>query len=180
MASINEFKAHLTQSGARPNQFKVLITFPATVPLGAQAGPSVEFLAKSSTLPESTVEPISVLYRGRPVMFAGERTFAPWTISVYNDNDFNVRNAFESWIDTISRADTTDGATITTDYQVDMEVHQLDRSGNIVKVYNFANAFPTSVGAIALDWDTSNQIEIFDVTFGYNYWTSDTSRGTIL
>jgi hypothetical protein len=56
------------------------------------------------------------------------------------------------------------------DYQVDMEVHQLDRSDVIVKKYTFHDAFPLNVSDIALSWDDNNQIQTYGVTFAYNYW----------
>jgi hypothetical protein len=56
-----------------------------------------------------------------------------------------------------------------------MNVNQLDRNGATVKAYKFVDAYPISVSTIALDFETTNQIETFDVTFQYNYWTSDTS-----
>ena len=120
------------------------------------------------------------MYRGRPGHFAGEREFEPWSIEVYNDNDFIVRNAFESWVDTMANSDTTHGAMYTQIYQVDMQVQQLDRNDQIVKEYTFHDAFPISVGQIQLDWDSSNQIEIFPVTFQYNYFTSETGNGVLV
>jgi hypothetical protein len=59
------------------------------------------------------------------------------------------------------------------DYQVDMSVHQLDRNDAIIKTYRFYDAYPTSVGQIALDFEQNNQIETFDVEFTYNYFTTD-------
>jgi len=56
-------------------------------------------------------------------------------------------------------------------------VHQLDRNGATVKSYKFVDAFPTSVGIIALDYDSVNAMEIFDVEFTYNYFTSNTTEG---
>ena len=100
------------------------------------------------------------MYQGRPVHLAGEREFEPWSIEVYNDNDFIVRNAFESWVNTMANSDTTHGAMYTSLYQVDMQVHQLDRNDQIVKEYTFHDAFPLQVGQIQLDWDANNQIEI--------------------
>ena len=95
MANISDFKAQLTGGGARANQFRVELSFPSFVTLGAIAGVQAQFLCNAAQLPSSTIEPITVLYRGRPVNFAGERTFQPWTISVYNDTNFNIRNALE-------------------------------------------------------------------------------------
>jgi len=167
----------MIQGGARSNQFRVEIVFPAIVQDGTSAGQKLQFLAKSSQLPQSSVADMTVMYRGRPVHFAGEREFQPWSIEVYNDNDFSVRNAFERWIDSIQNAESTNGIQNPGQYQVDMSVIQTDRNDREVKRYKFHDAFPIEVGSIALDWEANNQIEIFPVTFQYNYWTSPTSQG---
>lgn len=64
MANISAFKANLIDGGARPNQFRVKLTFPAFV--GAQgvfAAQSAEFLCRSSLLPASNVDDITTYYR---------------------------------------------------------------------------------------------------------------------
>lgn len=177
MANISEFKSQLTGGGARANQFRVVLAFPGFVGLGAVAGSQAQFLCNTAQLPASTIEPISVLYRGRPVTFAGERTFAPWTVSIYNDTNFNIRNALEQWSNGIQANADTNGITNPANYQVDMAVYQLDRNGAIIKTYDFHDAFPTEVGDIALGYDQGNAIETFNVTFQYNFWTSATSTG---
>ena len=177
MANIADFKAQMIGGGARPNQFRVELVFPSYVPLGIVAGQRAQFLCKSAQLPASTIENIQVLYKGRPVNFAGERNFAPWTVSVYNDTTFNIRNAFEQWQSGIQSYSTTEGRTNPRDYQVDLQVHQLDRGGAIIKSYKFVDAFPTNIGPIALDYDQQNQIEQFDVEFQFNYFTSNATEG---
>ena len=132
-------------------------------------------MCNAAQLPSSTIEPISVLYRGRPVNFAGERTFQPWQISVYNDTNFNIRNALEQWSNGIQNNGATTGITNPLNYQVDLAVHQLDRNGATIKTYRFVDAFPSDIGDIQLGYDQGNAIETFGVTFQYNYWTSDTS-----
>ena len=174
MANISDFKAQMIGGGARPNQFRVELTFPSYVTLGVIAGQRAQFLCKAAQLPASTIEPIQTLYRGRPVNFAGERTFAPWTVSIYNDTTFNIRNALEQWQSGIQNYNATNGRVTPTEYQVDLNVHQLDRNGAIIKTYKFVDAMPTSIGTIALDYDTQNAIEQFDVEFTYNYFTSNT------
>jgi len=175
MANISDFKAQLIGGGARPNQFSVELTFPAYVTGGPAIGLQSQFLCKAAQLPASTVENMGVQYRGRAVNFAGERSFTPWTVSIYNDTTFSIRNAMEKWSDGIQNHSQTNGRTNPRDYQVDLQVHQLDRNGAIVKSYKFHDAYPTNIGAIAVDYDTINQMELFDVEFTYNYWTSDTS-----
>jgi hypothetical protein len=179
MANISDFKAQLIGGGARPNQFRVDLTFPSFVSIGAAVGLNAQFLCKSAQLPASTVENMQILYRGRQVNFAGERSFAPWSVAIYNDTTFSIRNAMEKWSDGVMNNAQTNGRTNPRDYQVDLQVHQLDRNGATVKTYVFHDAYPTTIGAITVDYDSNNQIEIFDVEFTYNYWTSATStKGT--
>jgi len=178
MANIADFKAQMIGGGARPNQFRVDLTFPSYVGLGAIAGQRAQFLCKAAQLPASTIETLPVLYRGRPVNFAGERTFQPWTVTVYNDTTFGIRNALEQWQSGIQNYNTTDGRTNPSDYQVDLTVTQLDRSGAEIKSYKFVDAMPTLIGAVALDYEQQNAIEMFDVEFTYNFFTSDTGASS--
>jgi hypothetical protein len=170
----------MVNGGLRSNQFSVNISFPSIVANGALAGQKLQFMAKSATLPESSLADVTVMFRGRPVHFAGEREFQPWNIDVYCDNDFVVRNAFEAWVDTIQDGESTGGTMQPSIYQVDMQVYSLDRNDNILKEYTFRDAFPLTIGQIALDWDDNNRIATFPVTFQYNYWFSADSQGTIV
>ena len=174
MANIADFKAQMIGGGARPNQFRVELSFPTFVTLGVVAGQRAQFLCKAAQLPASTIETLPVLFRGRPVNFAGERTFQPWTVTIYNDTTFGIRNALEQWQSGIQNYNTTNGRTNPTDYQVDLSVHQLDRNGAIIKSYKFVDAFPTTISAIGLDYEQQNAIEQFDVEFQYNFFTSAT------
>ena len=177
MANIADFKAQMIGGGARPNQFRVELTFPSFVTLGVIAGQRAQFLCRAASLPASSIETISIPYRGRPVNFAGERSFQPWTVSIYNDTTFNIRNALEQWQSGIQQYNTTNGRTNPTDYQVDLSVHQLDRNGATIKSYKFTDAFPTNIGAITLDYEQQNAIEQFDVEFVYNFFTSNEGAG---
>lgn len=171
MANIADFKAQMTSGGARPNQFRVFINFPAGLGDIATAQ-SLQFLCKATSLPSSTIGSADVDFRGRKVHFAGERTFEPWNVTVYCDNDFKVRNAFERWSFAIQSTDATDGTQTPDRYQVDMRVQHLDRMDRVVKEYTFHDAWPSNIGAIQLDWGSNDTIETFECTFQHNYWTS--------
>ena len=172
MATISDFKAQLSTGGARPNQFRVELGFPAF--LGAQAalaGYAGYFLCKSATLPSSNIDDITAYFRGRPVHFAGERTFQPWTVSVFSDNNFLIRNVMEIWQDRTLNYDATNGIIAPSVYQAGMmSVYQLDRNDNIIKSYTFYDVYPTVVGPIQLDFEQNRQIESFDIEFTYNYF----------
>jgi hypothetical protein len=178
MANVSDFKSQLIGGGARANQFRAYLHFPTYVNGGALEGARAQFLCKAASLPGSTIANIEVPYRGRVLNVAGERVFQPWSVTIYNDVTFGLRNAFESWQAGIQRYAATEGKTNPADYQVELEIHQLDRNGATLKVYKFADAFPTMIGQIALDFDAANQIETFDVEFTYNYFTSNTGTDT--
>lgn len=169
---VDDFKSKLVGGGARPNLFKATVNFPAF------AGGEVEltsFLIKAATLPASTIGAINVPFRGRQVIIAGDRTFEPWSITVINDNDFKVRNAFERWMNAINQHRNNTGLTNPADYQADLSVAQLDKAGNEVKVYNFRGTFPTALSAIDLSYETTDAIEEFTVEMQVQYWESDTT-----
>lgn len=145
---------------------------PTIVPNGTEASRALSFLVNATSLPAVTIDNIPMAYRGRPVNFAGERSFAPWNITVINDGDFLVRNAFERWSDAIANFDSTNGLVDPTQYQIEASVIQLDRNGNALKNYKFFDVYPTEIGQIALSYENP-QIETFDVTLMYNYYLPD-------
>lgn len=170
--NVDDFKAKLVGGGARPNLFKVICNFPAV------AGGNTElasFMIKGATLPASTVAPIEVSFRGRKLKVAGDRTFEPWSITVINDNNMSVRNAFEKWMNYINQHQANAGSANPASYQTDMTVQQLDREGKTVKEYTFRGVFPTSVAAIELNFETNDAVEEFTVELNYQYWESNTT-----
>lgn len=180
MANIFDFKSRMQGGGARPNQFLVQLTFPTIVgSFGMLAGQAAQFLCKSASLPASTIDDITAMYRGRPVHFAGERTFQPWAVSIYNDTDFLVRNALEAWSNLTLSYGATNGFVNPMAYQVDMSVIQLDRNDFPIKGYRFVDAYPTVVGQIGLDYE-ANQIETFEVEFTYNYFDTFDIASTLI
>lgn len=169
---VDDFKSKLVGGGARPNLFKATVNFPA------YAGGDVEltsFLVKAAQLPASTIGTINVPFRGRQVLIAGDRTFEPWTITIINDIDFKIRNAFERWMNGINQHAANTGLTNPVDYQADMQIAQLDKAGNEVKVYNFRGTFPTVVSSIELSYESGDQIEEFQVELQVQYWESSTT-----
>ena len=174
MANITDFKAKLAGGGARANQFKVTMPFPGYAQVGGEIE-DLAFLCRSTAIPAMTIENIDVNFRGRAVKIAGDRTIANWSIVVLNDTDFKLRNAFERWQNGINNMTDNEGLTNPVDYQVDAFVDHLDRNGNTIKSYTLRGAFPTAVAAIGLDYETTDAIETFDVTFSYQYFESNTT-----
>ena len=174
MANINDFKAKLSGGGARPNQFKVVMPFPGYAQVGGEIE-DLAFLCTSTTLPEMAIGTVTVPFRGRNIKIAGDRTIGTWSITILNDTDFKLRNAFERWQNGINNMSDSEGLTNPVDYQVDAFVDQLDRNGATIKSYTLRGAFPNSIGSIALGMGTNDQIESFYVTFDYQYFETNTT-----
>lgn len=174
MARIDDFRAFLTQGGARPTQFRVNLSFPTAIGVEQNgAGVSGIFMCSATSLPASSIQPIEVPYRGRSVKLAGERHFQNWQVRILNDSNFMIRKALESWSSKVLSHGNTSGVVIPTLYAVDMEVVQLDRNDFELRKYKFHNCWPTNISEIQLDFGAVTQIEDFNVEFSVDYWTVD-------
>jgi len=169
---VDDFKSKLTGGGARPNLFKVTCNFPTYV--GADVE-KASFMVRAAQLPASILGMVEVPFRGRKLMMAGDRSFEAWTITVLNDTDFAVRDAFEIWSNGINAHSANTGLANPTDYFADMIVEQLDNSGSTVKKYDFRGTWPSNVGAIELNYDEATAIEEFEVELQIQYWESNTT-----
>ena len=176
--NVAEFRANMIGDGARPNLFSVSLVFPTIAANGSVAGQKVTFMAKSAQLPGSTIGTVPVYYFGREMKFAGNRTFADWTLTIINDEDFTIRNSIESWMNAInSNAGNVRNAAAlnSTGYNVDAQVTQYGKTGQELKKYKFVGMFPIDLAPIDLDWGSNDSIEEFTTTFAYQYWESDTT-----
>ena len=171
MPNITGFRASLPNGLARPNTFEVNLNFPAFVRGGADATKLGQFHCKGASLPESIVNPIPVYFQGRPVHVAGERQFSPWTVTIYNEN-FVIRNALERWSHGMNDLGNNGGIVQPALYTTDLQVKQLDRNGVPMKTVKIVNAFPIAIGPIQLDFEATNQVEVFECTFQYDWYES--------
>ena len=165
--SVNNFVNALKGGGARANQFRV--SFPA---LDGSSG-LMEFMARGAQIPAVTMGEVTVPYRGRQVFVPGDRTYDAWTITVFNDSGFTIRGALENWQNQIQDigASTTARLEGMSVYR-NAEVLHLGRNGELLRTYRLFNAWPTTVDAIDLAFDTNDAIEEFGCTFRFNYMTA--------
>ena len=180
--TISNFKAALIGGGARPNLFEVeLTTLPSGITWDAD---NFRYMCKAAQLPASNIANIDVPFRGRIFKVAGDRTVDQWSVTIINDENFRLRNAFEEWVNLIANLDNNLGATDPSAYMVNAKVYQLGRgstpqsttnAGNansVLKEYEFQDIFPTTVSAIDLSYDSTDAIEEFTVDFqvqSYNF-----------
>lgn len=180
--NIKGFANNFIGSGVKPSLFEV------TGQIGqgaADAQKLVPFLCRAAALPGSNLGTIEVPYRGRRLKVPGDRQFTDWTIQLYNDGDFKLRNAFESWMNLISQMERNTPGTarenftgFRTPVYCDWTVNQLDRNGKPIKTYKLIGCFPTNISDIAVSYDATDQIEEFSVTLAYTYFLSNAGTDT--
>ena len=171
---ITKFRDKLNKGGARSNLFEVEIK---DIPGGGEdVQDEVRFLVKAAEIPASNIGNIPVPFRGRVLPVAGDRTFDPWTVTIIN-NDFKIRDSMERWSNFINDMVLANGSVDPESYQKSALVKQLSRdaaSGDkpeVLRQYNFIGIYPNVISNIPLDYGATDQIEEFQVTFNYLYWT---------
>ena len=182
--SITNFRNRLVGGGARPNFFEVDIALPESVSKFADVDRDMRFMIKAAEIPAANLGNIPVPFRGRVLPVAGDRTFDPWTVTVINDTSFNIRDAMEQWSNSINDLQFDGGITNPAGYQTSAFVTQLgrvnDNSGQLsgggdlmqrIRQYRFEGIYPNAVSSIPLDYGATDQIQEFQVTFNYIYWT---------
>lgn len=177
---VQEFRSQMQFDGARPNLFQCELTFPF---LSIQEGDPQRkwtFMARAAQLPGSTVNQVPMMYFGRELKFAGNRTFQEWTVTIINDEDFVIRKAFERWLNGMNShvENLRDPEFINAEgagrgYQQDGYVTQFAKTGEPIKRYKFVGLFPIDISPIELDWGANDTIEEYAVTFAYQWWESD-------
>jgi len=188
---ITSFLGALDIDFARPNLFQVDLAFPGTsagsaIGLSSTATSLVQlgaFVCKAAQLPASTVGVVEVPFRGRMLKIAGDRTFEPWTITIQNDTNHSLRQAFLQWMDAIQMYEENAtrirygvAASTSTDYlnyMANLRVTQLDRRGNAIVSYKMYECWPSNVAAIDLDYGSNDAIEEFTVEWQVQYWAPE-------
>jgi len=166
--NINEFTGNMPFGGARPSLFEVTMTNP----INAGAVERFRFVCRVAQIPATTLTPITTNYFGRPVKFAGNRTYEDWTVTIINDEDFSVRSTLEEWVQAINGTTSNQSAVFNTVYKSQAQVTHYGKAGDILRTYDFVGMFPTNIAAIDLDWSNTDAIEEYTATFSIDYWTT--------
>ena len=184
--SIDSFKSRLVQGGARPNLFEVEMDFPSGVGIFDEEIENTRhrMMIKGAQLPASNIAEVVVPFGGRQLKVAGDRRFDPWTITVINDGDFKLREAFERWSNFIVKVSDGSGTINPSDYFADWIVNQLGRASTdlnlrgennpatlpVLRRYQMHGCWPSQVSAVELSYDTADVIEEFQVTLQVQWW----------
>ena len=138
-----------------------------------------DIYCKATVVPGSSIGVIPTPWMGRVVKFSGERTYADWTVQVYDASvsASDSRTFFEKWIDAM---DTRDTHNIAYKHVGSASVHWDDiLSTTGVGVHNdqkfqksvtMVNLFPIDISAMELSYDAVDTFAEYTITFAYDYW----------
>ena len=169
-AAISDFKSALSYGGARPALFDFYMYIPAALTGLGDLG-NTHFYCNVSAIPPLTVTPIEKQYFGRTVKIPGDIVYGDLSTTIFNTENFSIRNAIETWMDKInSHADNT-GFSDSTSWVTTADLTQYAKDGETSMIYTFVDLWPTTIAELPLSYDTASDIEQFDVTWAYNYYT---------
>ena len=183
---INDFRSQFR--GTRNNRFAIQLGLPTEVGSGQEL--RLDLYGKATSLPTASIGVIPVPWMGRVIKFSGERTFADWTIQLYDENatgNSDVRSLMMKWLELMNTAEshdisynqTSDAIIAWNDLQGDQTSNHSNQTnwGKRVKLYN---CFPIDVGELQLSYDNVDQFSEFPVTFAYDYWDYVDATGIAL
>jgi hypothetical protein len=167
-------RSGLTKGGVRPSQFEIIL--PAQVVGNAARG---MLLCQAASLPASTVGTIEVPYFGRKVKVAGDRTFAEWTVTVMADEDDGIYQTLMGWMhDNLNtHIGNTRDSNYANGYKYPIVITQYGKegAGSVINSFVLDGAWPSDVAQVDLDWNTTDTIQTYQVTWQYDFWLSGTS-----
>ena len=168
-AVLSNLKGALTHGGARPSLFDVTISKPNTDVTGEVTNMATH--CNVSAIPPLTVTPIERQYFGRTVKIPGDMVFGDLSTTIINTQNFSLKKVIENWMGAINGTGTNYGYSDSTSGFGTVTLTQFSKTGTSLLKWEFVDAWPQTVSEIALSYDTASDIEQFDVTWAYNYYT---------
>ena len=167
---LNEFVSNLINI-VRPNRFECVIEPPVGLINSTMDSSDLRFFIHGGVIPERTFGDVSLRYLGMTLKIPGNEEIQDLNLTVIMDNDWNVRDFFESWANKIAdREYNIRGKMKTLFTESYIDVRPLGLQGEALAVYRFFNVFPKMVGEVELNMDTPDTIATFQVTMAYSYW----------
>lgn len=167
---VDQFKEILGY-GARKNLWRMEVVFPGLLGLG-DVQEKVSIMCEVANLPgQRKIETVDIKYKGESFALPVDKGLYPeageFKVMFKNAEDFQLRSAFEVWMQTIQQ-DFTALRTSPTIFKSSGAVIQLDHTLTEVRRFKFRGLFPTSVNPIEL---TAAEGGINDTTVEFKYDT---------
>ena len=175
-SQLSSFKGALTHGGARPSLFEVTFSVPTADVTGSVTDMATH--CNVSAIPALTVTPIERQYFGRTVKIPGDMVFGDLSTTIINSQNYSLRKVLEKWMDTMNSTGGNLGYSDSTSGFGTVTLKQYSKTGSVLLKWTFVDAWPQTISEIALSYDTASDIEQFDVTWAYNYYTQAKGSAT--
>ncbi len=176
-SGIDSFKSALEYGGARPSLFEFSINAGTAAPADLS---DMKLYCNVSALPPLTVTPIERQYFGRTVKIPGDMVFGDLSTTVIQTEAGTERAGIEAWMQKINSH-----VENVRDYDGQMgadwaegQLTQYGKDAIPILTIKFIGLWPTTLAEIPLSYDTMSDIEQFDVTWAYQYYTVAASSPT--
>ena len=173
--AISKFKGALPHGGARPSLFEMTVSKPTAV---KGSFDTMATHCNVSAIPPLTVTPIERQYFGRTVKIPGDMVFGDLSTTIINSEDFSLKHVIEDWMDNINSTGSNEGFSDNSSGFGTITLTQYAKTGDSLLTWTFQDCWPQTVAEIALSYDTASDIEQFDVTWAYNYYTQAKGSAT--
>lgn len=181
--SVSQFRGKF--AGLRPNRFTINGSFPSAV---TPQPTDFDIYCKATQMPGSSIGVIPVPWMGRVVKFSGERTYADWTIQVYESSigSQDLRRAMEAWIELMDGRDTHKvNYSLTETWEIyyddflgDTESNQGNPDSSAPKTIHLVNCFPVDISPVDLSYDLVDTFSEFTLTMAYDFWDYGPARAS--
>jgi hypothetical protein len=173
----------LTYGGARPSKFDVFPTIPSALigVIDPSSAAKFQFTCRAASIPAFTLGMAPIPYFGRIIKSSGDRTWADWQVMVMLDEDYNTRAMMEAWNNSINAlnsnvmdsqednsSQTTIGAFTDENFKTNWNINHYGKDGSQIRQYTLIGAWPREVGAMQLNWESTNQISEFSCIISFD------------
>lgn len=161
---ISEFQAEVANRGlARQNRFQVSIPNTGDLRL-------FNLFCQSASLPGATVQVKKQNLFGPAYIRPANINYGEQiSLSFLCDKDMQIRKGFDEWLhQVINKSSFT--VAYKSDYARDVLIDQLNEKEEITYSIRLVEAFPVSIGALALNQSALDRFHILPVTLAYRYW----------
>ena len=184
--SIDEFMARVDNLGGpvKSNKFSVEVTKPTSMRSSVREE-SINFLAKSATLPGKSLATTNYRYGGKfDLVVPYETTMEPVTIKIMNTGNHAPRIFWNDWFNHIQNMTTYNmqyyekfiGSVTISHYLDDEEAIDPSKASYQVTLHE---AYPKGMSAIEVGWESA-EFQDFDVDMQYSWWTASGEYGPAL
>lgn len=179
--NIEKFRSVLSKHGGvdHPSKFDVVITPPSGL-LGNSLVGDLSYLVDVASLPGIGLQTEEIQHNGygitekRPT----NMLFDSLSMAIHVDGKLNVVDFFHSWFKLINgfgldaESSTRDKFAYPEEYWSTVTITKYDLSGKAVRKWELHQAFPLTLSAVEVSWETTNTVTRLPVTFTYHSWKS--------